>query len=48
MSSSSKVKYEDLIEFEPITANQKKACELWDEGENLEVVALIGLLLLDR
>jgi predicted ribonuclease YlaK len=42
MSSSSKVRYEDLIEFEPITENQKKACELWDEGENLILTGSAG------
>ncbi len=42
MSSSSKVKYEDLLEFEPITGNQKKAFDLWDEGENLILAGSAG------
>ena len=42
MSSSSKVKYDDLIEFEPITENQKKACSLWDDGENLVLTGSAG------
>ena len=42
MSSSSKVRYEDLLEFEPITENQKKAFHLWDEGENLILTGSAG------
>ena len=42
MSSSSKVRYEDLLEFEPITENQKKAFDLWDEGENLILTGSAG------
>lgn len=40
--SSAKVKYEDLLEFEPITGNQKKAFDLWDEGENLILAGSAG------
>lgn len=40
--SSSKVKYEDLLEFEPITGNQKKAFELWDDDENLILAGSAG------
>ena len=42
MSSSSKVRYEDLLEFEPITGNQDKAFKLWDEGENLILAGSAG------
>jgi phosphate starvation-inducible protein PhoH and related proteins len=40
--SSAKVRYEDLLEFDPITGNQKKAFELWDEGENLVLAGSAG------
>ena len=40
--SGSKVRYEDLLEFEPITGNQKKAFDLWDEGENLILAGSAG------
>lgn len=40
--TSSKVRYEDLQEFEPITVNQKKAFDLWDEGENLILAGSAG------
>ena len=42
MSSSSKVRYEDLLEFDPITEGQQKAFELWDEGENLILAGSAG------
>jgi len=42
MSNSSKVRYEDLLEFEPITGNQKQAFNLWDEGENLILAGSAG------
>lgn len=40
--SSARVRYEDLLEFDPITGNQKKAFELWDEGENLVLAGSAG------
>lgn len=40
--SSARVRYEDLLEFDPITENQKKAFELWDEGENLILAGSAG------
>ena len=42
MSSSSKVRYEDLLEFEPITGGQKKVFDLWDEGENIIMTGSAG------
>lgn len=40
--TSSKVRHEDLLEFDPITVNQKKAFDLWDEGENLILAGSAG------
>lgn len=40
--SGSKVRYEDLLEFEPITGNQKKAFDLWDDDENLILAGSAG------
>jgi len=40
--SSARIKYEDLLEFDPITANQQKAYSLWDEGENLVLAGSAG------
>lgn len=40
--SSLKVRYEDLLEFDPITENQKLAFDLWDEGENLVLAGSAG------
>lgn len=40
--TSSKVRYEDLCEFEPITKNQDKTFKLWDEGENLILAGSAG------
>ena len=35
-------KFEDLIEIEPITANQEKAFNAWSEGENLVLAGSAG------
>ena len=40
--SSSKVKYDELIEFSPLTENQEKAFNSWDEGENLILTGSAG------
>ena len=40
--SGSKVRYEELIEFEPLTDNQDKAFKAWDEGENLILTGSAG------
>lgn len=40
--SSLKVRYEDLLEFDPITDNQKTAFDLWEEGENLILAGSAG------
>lgn len=40
--SSLKVRYEDLLEFDPITENQKLAFDLWEEGENLVLAGSAG------
>ena len=40
--SGSKVRYEELIEFEPLTDNQAKAFKAWDEGENLILTGSAG------
>jgi len=40
--SSLKVRYEDLLEFDPITENQKIAFDLWNEGENLVLAGSAG------
>lgn len=40
--SSLKVRYEDLLEFDPITENQKIAFDLWKEGENLVLAGSAG------
>lgn len=42
MSNKSKVLYEDLLEFRPLTKNQEKAFEAWDEGENLILTGSAG------
>lgn len=36
------VKIEDLLEYEPITINQKKAFDAWDEGDNLILTGSAG------
>lgn len=40
--NSLKVRYNDLLEFDPITGNQKTAFSLWDEGENLVLAGSAG------
>jgi len=40
--SGSKVKYEDLVEINPLTDNQEKAFSAWDEGENLILTGSAG------
>lgn len=40
--SGSKVKYEELIEFSPLTENQEKVFSSWDEGENLILTGSAG------
>ena len=35
-------KFEDLIQIEPITANQEKAFNAWSEGENLVLAGSAG------
>jgi len=40
--SSSKVKYDDLLDFNPITDNQEKVFNAWDEGENLILTGSAG------
>jgi predicted ribonuclease YlaK len=42
MTSSSKVRYEDLLEFEPITKAQERVFDLWDEGENIIMAGSAG------
>ena len=40
--SGSKVKYENLVEINPLTNNQEKAFSAWDEGENLILAGSAG------
>ena len=40
--SGSKVKYDDLLDFNPITDNQEKVFNAWDEGENLILTGSAG------
>ena len=40
--SKSIVKFEDLIQIEPITKNQVKAFESWADGENLVLAGSAG------
>ena len=40
--SKSIVKFEDLIQIEPITKNQEKAFESWADGENLVLAGSAG------
>jgi predicted ribonuclease YlaK len=40
--NSLKVRYNDLLEFDPITGNQKTAFSLWDVGENLVLAGSAG------
>ena len=42
MSSKSKATLSDLITHEPITENQKKAYDCWDDGENLVLAGSAG------
>ena len=42
MSSKSKATLNDLITHEPITENQKRAYDCWDEGENLVLAGSAG------
>lgn len=40
--NSVSVRYNDLLEYPPITANQEKAYEAWDEGFNLVLTGSAG------
>jgi len=40
--SKAKARYEDLFEFEPQTANQEKAWNSWDDGDNLVLAGSAG------
>ena len=42
MSSKSKATLNDLITHEPITENQRKAYDSWDDGENLVLAGSAG------
>ena len=37
-----RVKSQDLYQFDPITKNQEKTFELWDDGENLVLMGSAG------
>ena len=41
-NNSLKVKSQDLYAFDPITKNQEKTYDLWDEGENLVLMGSAG------
>lgn len=41
-NNSMTIRYEDLLEYEPITINQKKAFEAWDDGDNLVLAGSAG------
>ena len=41
-SNRAKAYYEDLLEFEPQTENQRKAFNAWDEGDNLVLSGTAG------
>jgi predicted ribonuclease YlaK len=36
------VRIDDLLEYEPITINQKKAFDAWDDGDNLILAGSAG------
>ena len=40
--TKSKVRYEDLFDFEPQTENQERAYSAWDDGENLVLAGSAG------
>ena len=40
--SKSTVRFEDLIDIEPITKNQEKAFDSWDHNENLVLAGSAG------
>jgi len=42
MNNSAKVKEEDLLQIDPITKNQTKAFDSWDDGDNLVLVGSAG------
>ena len=42
MSNSSKVKFEDLTQIDPITKAQKESFEAWDDGEHLILTGTAG------
>lgn len=42
MNNSAKVKEEDLLQVDPITKNQTKAFDSWDDGDNLVLVGSAG------
>jgi len=42
MNNSMRVKSQDLYSFDPITTNQEKTFDLWDEGENLVLMGSAG------
>jgi predicted ribonuclease YlaK len=41
-SNNMTIKYNDIVAFEPLTANQEKACDAWDEGDNLVLTGTAG------
>ena len=41
-SNNMTLRYDDLVSFDPMTANQEKACEAWDEGDNLVLTGTAG------
>lgn len=41
-NNSMRVKSQDLYAFDPITKNQEKTFELWDDGENLVLMGSAG------
>ena len=41
-NNSMRVKSQDLYQFDPITKNQEKTFELWDDGENLVLMGSAG------
>ena len=36
------VRQDELYEYEPLTENQKKAFDAWDDGENLALIGSAG------
>lgn len=41
-NNSLTVRMDEMIEYEPITVNQKKAFDAWDDGDNLILAGSAG------